>query len=717
MATASGQMHTQHAATFPTASSTHTSTASVSDWEWEYDAEETEDIYFTLDLTTHVPDALGEKEFARNGKRLRIATAEKQAVGGRYAASRASREQLAARSQGLQSALRATAKDDTIDETPDVDASLDVPESSRASHPTRSGERSPSAVVPSDNGINRPGELQILGLHTTNPYVRYNNGFYSCHWHTDLGTQLWVSRPGVVADPRMAGHVLDIIGSSQTRLVGKPATLKRKRDTHDGVAADEGSHDAEDILGTVYEPELPNEPMVIKRGKLNDPHLDGQADFMERLSAIKIKRGELDARKIPLRMPVYYNGAHNAEELRENALAQEEDEDTRMSLDRGEPQGSRAPEAGGPANSSEKRPSGVSPTAERGETNAEDVEDSQGPKVPTPAVRRRRGHASGAKSRSFLRESLGLPKSAGIAEASTTASIDTTRITAKRKYVRSGKYSKAGQNQAIGSSTADPSQVIDLSTSAPSAEPNEVRQAVDGANVGSPSAQQPNEEDADDEVFSSNTLSTQTDHRRETRGPRRTNAEMDAEKAAQYQAATKPQSRKRRRTKEQMAAARAEEARQKAAKAAARDGEAQYKTTRISSGAEKEKPVRLPTAAGTFATDAAGHVVDGAIAATRRQTREARDFGKAQEEAARKVLEGPVVGGMQMVMRFDQPQSDEGAGVAGGRSGPAIDPQLMSAAGDGSPGAEEVEGDPLEDLERLDEGDGPPDGGEEITQD
>lgn len=50
-----------------------------SDWEYEYDDTEREDIYFTLDLTTHVPNATQEKQYAKNGKLIAPAAAEKMA--------------------------------------------------------------------------------------------------------------------------------------------------------------------------------------------------------------------------------------------------------------------------------------------------------------------------------------------------------------------------------------------------------------------------------------------------------------------------------------------------------------------------------------------------------------------------------------------------------------------------------------------------------------
>lgn len=667
------------------------------EWEWEYDQEETEDIYFTLDLTTHVADAVGEKEHAKNGKRLRISAAERQAAAERRLAKWKAREKLAAQKGG-------EAIDDGLDRldgrdspTPDArDAAADLSNAQ-------------------DKEISKPGRLQLLGLHTENPYVKYNNGFYSCHWHTDLGTQLWVSRPGLVENPRMSGHILDIIASSQARLVGKPATLKRKRGVQDADYSARSLREAdEDMLGVGYEPENPDEPLVIKRTGLNDPHMQGQADFMERLSAIKIKRGERDAQKVPLKMPVYYKGAVNAEELREQALAQADDELIEQELSRGFSAGNRGNgnRGGGrgrgrgrgvkqPSRSSEVHEEAEADTSQGEEANNDSDPDADydpgAAKTPraTPA-RRQRGKTGGAVSRQFLRESLGLPRTSGISGV---------QIPKRRSYVHSGKYGKARiTDQAEAASNAGPSQSPDVEFRSPSA-PQETPSAIAGAEARPPdSAASPSV--ADEHSFSPDVSATpapstpnvpENPHRRPgARKPRRTRAEMDAEKAAKY-AKQLEKPRKRRRTKEEMAAARAEEARQKEAKAAARANAATEKTP-------KEKPVRLPTGAGTFETDAQGNLVTGDPAARRRQTRQAREFGRQQEEAARRALLGPVQGGLEMVLRFDEEptggQQGEGSGQPGAPGGGfALDPLLMQrGAGERDEGEGE---DPLADLERA----------------
>jgi len=254
------------------------------DWEYEYDDNEREDIYFTLDLTTHVPNAIQEKQYAKNGKLIAPAASEKNDAA------------TPAHDQG------------------DLDDRFDQPNINA----TPTAER---------------GQLQMLDLHSEKPYVKFNNSFYSCYWFTDLGTQFWITDPGVVADPKYSGHVLDVVASSQTRLVAMPANLKRKRDTiypepsasqsvptQSMETDDDGASDVSDTdskyQSVEYFQQDPEVPMVIPRTKIKDAHLEAQANFMERLSALKLRKGEPDAHKIPMRVPVYYKGAPNADALR-----------------------------------------------------------------------------------------------------------------------------------------------------------------------------------------------------------------------------------------------------------------------------------------------------------------------------------------------------------------------------------------------------------------
>ncbi|KAM0719323.1 hypothetical protein Q7P37_005228 [Cladosporium fusiforme] len=345
-------------------------TANDSDWEYEYDDNETEEIYFTLDLTTHVPNAIQEKTYAKNGRLIRP---EKTTAA-------------------------------TGDNAP--------AEAVEAHGQDAAGEGDEEA-----NAHGECGKLQILDLHTEKPYVKFNNGFYSCHWFTDLGTQFWITNPGVVSNPKLGGHVLDVVGSSQTRLVARPANLKRKRGSEDhgfvvsneaaaqSVEVEEdGASDVSDMEDRFYPFDVdqdPNEPMSIPRQKIKDPHLAAQANFMERLSAVKLKKGEKDAHQIPMRVPVYYKGAANADELR--AVHGSNNEDSRKTS-APPPEDSLA----SPAVRTPGPPGGeASPSqAQAGATNSQDPDAPI--IIPRYTRRPRGGPRGGVPSNAARRSNLGL---------------------------------------------------------------------------------------------------------------------------------------------------------------------------------------------------------------------------------------------------------------------------------------------------------------------
>ncbi|RZK25465.1 MAG: hypothetical protein EOO43_05445, partial [Flavobacterium sp.] len=39
------------------------------------------------------------------------------------------------------------------------------------------------------------GELQITGLHTSNPLIMYNGQLLSCHWTSTIGTDMFFTKP------------------------------------------------------------------------------------------------------------------------------------------------------------------------------------------------------------------------------------------------------------------------------------------------------------------------------------------------------------------------------------------------------------------------------------------------------------------------------------------------------------------------------------------
>ncbi|CAK1367100.1 hypothetical protein CB0940_10427 [Cercospora beticola] len=251
----------------------------TSEWEYEYDTTETEELYFTLDLTTHVPDALARKYDS------------------------------AAQNHGISKSGQSNG-----------DAQNDNVEEGDGSSKQRAVNSRPQS------------KLQILDLQTRNPLVKFDDGVYSCYWSTDLGTQFHIAQAGATTQPRRAGTVLDVIGLSQTRLIGKPVTLTQKNFNANGRAqstvpesdaADAQSNDGDGQQEDAPVPlsNDPSQPLVIPRELCKNATAEAQASFLERLSQIKLKRGETD------RVPMYSIRIHpdpkNKDELRKRAFDEE----------------------------------------------------------------------------------------------------------------------------------------------------------------------------------------------------------------------------------------------------------------------------------------------------------------------------------------------------------------------------------------------------------
>lgn len=255
------------------------------EWEYEYDDTATEDFYLTLDLTTHVPDALvqkKEKKPRKNFNSQRFTGRRKQPKNG-------------------------SADEDESDENDE------------------------------DESTATAGRLQILDLHADNPLVKFDDHVYSCHWSTDLGTQFHVAKAGEISNPRRPGTVLDIVGTTRARLLGKPADLKPRRGKRldtipKPAAAPVQENDDEDS-----DPEPDDEPQDLSSqsgwqlevGKpLRVPRSicptdlgQAQASFLEQLSEIKLKKGEKD-QVAPFAIRIYETPSKaNMDKMRKDALA------------------------------------------------------------------------------------------------------------------------------------------------------------------------------------------------------------------------------------------------------------------------------------------------------------------------------------------------------------------------------------------------------------
>lgn len=255
------------------------------EWEYEYDDTATEDFYLTLDLTTHVPDALVQKKDKKPRKKF-----NSQRFTGR----------------------RKQPKNDSADE----DESDEDDE----------GESSATA-----------GRLQILDLHADNPLVKFDDNVYSCHWSTDLGTQFHVAKAGEISNPRRPGTVLDIVGTTRARLLGKPADLKPRRgkrlDTIPKPVAAPVQENEDEDSDAEFEEEPQDlssqsgwqleagKPLRVPRSICPTELGQAQASFLEQLSEIKLKKGEKD-QVAPFAIRIYETPSKaNMDKMRQAALA------------------------------------------------------------------------------------------------------------------------------------------------------------------------------------------------------------------------------------------------------------------------------------------------------------------------------------------------------------------------------------------------------------
>ncbi|EAL87690.2 hypothetical protein LV164_001955 [Aspergillus fumigatus] len=129
--------------------------------------------------------------------------------------------------------------------------------------------------------------VQILGLHTTNPIVSYQNQIFSCTWADQIGTELLFTRPETGHEPDIesalpqisplrSGKDFDLIAANSVKILGRKANL----------ISSSGS-------GSTQEPSIQTVETSANVFRKTGPQ-SNQARFLERLMHIKRQRGETD---------------------------------------------------------------------------------------------------------------------------------------------------------------------------------------------------------------------------------------------------------------------------------------------------------------------------------------------------------------------------------------------------------------------------------------
>lgn len=140
--------------------------------------------------------------------------------------------------------------------------------------------------------------LQILDLHTQQPIISYENQIYSCTWTSTVGTDLLLSAP----DPSFTHPVLvekpnvSVLATTSIKLVARPVQLvPRTGENTDEATSTPTEPESSTAAVTPTPAKEKDMPVKIPVGPAPSRARQDQANFLERLMAIKAAKGEKDS--------------------------------------------------------------------------------------------------------------------------------------------------------------------------------------------------------------------------------------------------------------------------------------------------------------------------------------------------------------------------------------------------------------------------------------
>ncbi|OAL43868.1 hypothetical protein IQ07DRAFT_257112 [Pyrenochaeta sp. DS3sAY3a] len=212
------------------------------EWEYEYDEDETEDFYIPIDLS-NVP---GPQSLLASETRL----GHPVLLRSRLRALNAQRGQT-----------------------------LEVP-----SVPSELSEGHSGATM---------GEVQITGLHTSNPLVMHNGQLLSCHWASTIGTDMFFAKPekstGESSKPLRSLPAVDLMALGSAKLIAKVGTLRPRDDLFpDSNESQLGSDPTN--TGSLPAPSAASKQTEHQSSAETRPPPPGS--FLARLNQAKAKRGD-----------------------------------------------------------------------------------------------------------------------------------------------------------------------------------------------------------------------------------------------------------------------------------------------------------------------------------------------------------------------------------------------------------------------------------------
>jgi hypothetical protein len=213
------------------------------EWEYEYDETETEDFYITLDLSNTPAASLPNiNNRAKTGHPTK-----------------------------LQSRLRA------------INA---VRKENDGVEGTMNEQQLPAM-----------GEMQLTGLHTSNPLVLYNGQLLSCKWASTIGTDMFFVKPipenESSTPPLRSLQAVDLLAMSSAKLNAASSVLRPRADLFLPMSDNEPTLEAMDVSDDI-QPAMEG----LRQADVQDvqPQAEethsGSTNFLAKLNEAKIKRGE-----------------------------------------------------------------------------------------------------------------------------------------------------------------------------------------------------------------------------------------------------------------------------------------------------------------------------------------------------------------------------------------------------------------------------------------
>lgn len=149
--------------------------------------------------------------------------------------------------------------------------------------------------LPSLSG-SKDQRIQFLDLHTSNPLISYQSQMYSCEWTSTLGTDLLLTAPTLdFPHPVLREEPnVSVVAASKIKLVGRPAKIISRYSGEEGDRLSTPAPVTSIAPANSASPEKAT-PVKIPIGKVPSHARQNQAHFLERLIAIKAKKGEKDS--------------------------------------------------------------------------------------------------------------------------------------------------------------------------------------------------------------------------------------------------------------------------------------------------------------------------------------------------------------------------------------------------------------------------------------